>query len=302
MLGFAFILLRGLLLSCSLPGQIWSKDCRLLSHPKQPKFVTHQCGLPPSTPWLSPTPVSLRVNWSSQADVACGGTLQGLNAEICWPELISAEGQACLHELLSLQRCPIFSKCLKACIIPELLEHGNSQAFSSAFAGSCKLQFGFSAKPSERKALHQWLMLVSAADQRVHLQATKAQKAFISYAVYRCHLASQTLTSKCILASVWNLWQKIGFHWSMRCSKHSLLLSHLKNSSLSAPRYISILPLSLPPSSATIGMKFSGRCSTRCALSRDGNKSLWTKLYLISVFQRFTGSGFFGPLLSLKYN
>lgn len=31
------------------------------------------------------------------------GNLQGLNAEICWPELIPAEGQACLHELLSQQ-------------------------------------------------------------------------------------------------------------------------------------------------------------------------------------------------------
>lgn len=157
---------------------------------------------PPIHP-LALTPACLpQAQLELASSCGTGGTLQGLNAEICWPELISAEGRACLHELLSLQRCPIFSKCLKACVIPELLKHGNSQTFSSAFAGSCKLQFGFSAKPSERKASHQRLMLASAADQRVHLQATKAQKAFISYAVYRRHLASQTLTSKCILASV----------------------------------------------------------------------------------------------------
>lgn len=72
---------------------------------------------------------------------------------------------------------PTFMKALKAHITPE---HGNSQPFSSAFAGNYKLQFGFSAKPSEYKALHQWLMFAPAADWRVHLQATGAQKAFIS--------------------------------------------------------------------------------------------------------------------------
>jgi len=94
---------------------------------------------------------------------------------------------------------------LKACIIPELLKHGNSESFSSAFTGNCKLQFGFCAKPSGRKALRERLKLTPAADRRVYLQATKAQKAFVSHAVYGRHLASQALISKRILASVQNL-------------------------------------------------------------------------------------------------
>lgn len=64
-------------------------------------------------------------------------------------------------------------KCLKAHITPG---HGNSEPFSSAFAGNCKLQFGFSAKPSEYKGLHQWLMFAPDADQRVHLQAKGHRK------------------------------------------------------------------------------------------------------------------------------
>lgn len=120
----------------------------------------------------------------------------------CQNLLTRAKGWACLHELFSQQRCPSLSKCLEVCIITELLQCGNSQPFSSAFTGSCKLQFEFSAEPSEHKVLHQQLMLAPAADQRLHLQISKAQQTFISCAVYGCHLTSQVLTSKYIFASM----------------------------------------------------------------------------------------------------